>query len=638
MYNIDQISLLIEYKEKKLHELQQNNAKPTEIQLIIEELKPLKVYKARYQIATILGLEKNKNYSSINYIGIEKEDISQYNLTSAQENEVNNLINEIPPESVDLFRARLEIAKLLKMEDDELQRLVNYEGIEENDPNNMSYRLTQTDIDTFNNLKTTIDTLKQNKDNKSINFNDTTIRTINEIYLDINTQDINEYRNKKGEYLDILFGLVDIAYKSKKFHGVNNIEFAIDIYQRFPDALIEIKKDDIKDLIIALNTNQIQDEEKYNTYLNLVAKNINRLSEDENNKTDIEDLLKIIDKTNYSLRIDLEKLISVDNIKIEQSETPALFHYLDNNYDSLNESKREKIYNYLKNRLDNESKDLTRIDLINSLLLNVKNNNFKERLRTDLSSNYRVEFNDRHVSSYSGLVADKIAKLEKKKQMYLKKKTGIDFIDTMYDTRIRDIDKEIEKLKTEDVKYNSSVLNGLDSYYNSKSEKIIELEKQIAELNELKNSLQTRSQQAKVERKIKRLEAKIKKLKQKQGKIEGIQKKVMAPKFWVSFKRGMIKRHFESKAETFEKYAQDYEKLAETNRNMSGMFSSIKAAFYEYKAGRYLSKGLFNRKIFDMLNNSNKITVNGSNQRVMNNNSVNNLRNQNNQAVAQQTI
>ena len=148
--------------------------------------------------------------------------------------------------------------------------------------------------------------------------------------------------------------------------------------------------------------------------------------------------------------------------------------------------------------------------------------------------------------------------------------------------------------------------------------------------------LKTEFQRKSVDRQIKHLQDRIKKLQRAQVRIEKAQKRIMTPKMFINLKRGMVERHFESKSEVYSDYADDYRKRAETTRAMGGMFSGIKAAFYEFKAGRYRTKSELNRAIFDIISKpGNKVTVAGSNQKVVPKKSVQALQQMNQQQVAQ---
>ena len=118
----------------------------------------------------------------------------------------------------------------------------------------------------------------------------------------------------------------------------------------------------------------------------------------------------------------------------------------------------------------------------------------------------------------------------------------------------------------------------------------------------------------------------------------GVQKKIMTPRLFIEMQKDLISRHFESRAEVLANYADDYEKMAEKEKSMNGMFSSIKAAFYEFKAGRYRSKSELNQAILGILSRPEaKITITGSNKKVIPKAAVQALRQQMSQQNVQQS-
>ena len=70
---------------------------------------------------------------------------------------------------------------------------------------------------------------------------------------------------------------------------------------------------------------------------------------------------------------------------------------------------------------------------------------------------------------------------------------------------------------------------------------------------------------------------------------------------------------------------------------MKGFFSEIKAAFYEFQAGRYECKADFNKYIVEMLNDG-KVTVKGSNVSKIKRDKLDAIRNKQTQQVATQTM
>ena len=111
----------------------------------------------------------------------------------------------------------------------------------------------------------------------------------------------------------------------------------------------------------------------------------------------------------------------------------------------------------------------------------------------------------------------------------------------------------------------------------------------------------------------------------------------MMPKLWFSEKKGFVGRGYESKAEVFTTYAEDYREMAQTERQLHGMFSGIKAAFYERKARRFEKKAEFNRRMLERLNRG-RVTVQGANQQNLPADVLAQVRQNQQQQVAVQTI
>ena len=283
--------------------------------------------------------------------------------------------------------------------------------------------------------------------------------------------------------------------------------------------------------------------------------------------------------------------------------------------------------------VDERINDLDKLKRVNKLLLSVKNKNFEERLQNKFSSNKHAEFKNQHLNSYQLLVQDEIRKLEALKAKYISRKPKTGFMSTYYATKEAEIDKEIEKLRQIKESYeDSSTLGVLNSAYNKGTEKVNSLEKEIADLRKLKEQVKSKFHSRLIDRKIENRNKKIARLRKLQGRIVGTQKIIMAPRLFIERKRGMIDRHFETKQEVFQNYANDYQQLANAERSMNGMFSELKAAFYEFKAGRYESKAKFNQKICNVLNGG-TVTVRGNNQRMINRNTLNNIRQNQQQQV-----
>lgn len=637
MYNIELVELLIPYKEKQLRELKNDpSSSAIEIKKLEDELQSLEIYKVRYEIARIIGYENNESFKNVNYIGIENEDFSSINLSQEQLDSLNSLIPQIPAYNAELYRTRLEMAKLLKQEDNKNLQMVNYEGIENSNPSSMQYRLSVREVARFNSLRNRVTILKQSNLFRNSNFNDIAKATINELIDELNSTSKDEYESIKEEDLETLFKLMDIT-GSKEFPEINNYEFAYDISKKYPDIKIKLNSNEILEIIDLLNSDKEMDQEKYQEYLKIVCSNINDLLKEENITDDTKEILSRIEKSNYSLRIEFENRIEDQKIKLQDKDIYSILTYLDKNYDKINEEERKKLLEYKTRRIKDIIKDPDKLEEFNSHLENIKNNNLREELRKSFSNESTVQFSDRHVSSYSNLQSDRIRKLEKKRMQFLSKKIGIEALDVWYKTKAKEIEKEIERIKGLDLSYDNPLLNGLDKGYNKTSEKIIRIQKEIKELQKLKSELKTEFEKKRIDKKIKNLNERITLIRKGQVFIDGTQKKIMTPKLWVKMKQGAIQRHFESKSEVYSDYADDYEKMAEKTREMGGMFSGIKATFYEFKAGRYRSKSELNKVIFNLLNKpGNKIKVDGSNRKVLSKDQVQALQQMNQQQLDDQ--
>ncbi len=639
MYNIEQIRLLITYKEKQLRELKNDSStSPIEIKKVEDELQSLEIYSVRYEIAKIIGYENNDGFKNSNYAGIELEDFTKMNLSQEQLDNLSNLVSRIPAHNADLYRTRLEMAKLLKLDEDKSLQAVNYEGIENNNPSSMQFRLSVRDVARFNSLRNRVTILRQSNNFKNSNFNTLANELREELINKLNNMDLDDYEANKEEELETLYKLLDSMEGEKQFPEISNYAFAYDLSKKYPEINLKLSNVELLKVIDLLDHDQDIEQEKYNDYLKIVISNVNELLKEENVSSDeAKAVIDRINKSNYTLRIDITNNIKDENISFKDKDIEELAEYLDKNYDSLEEPKRDKLTKFLIARLATDIKIVDNAERINKIIEGIKNKELREKIRTALSKNKEAIFSDRHVNSYSGLIGDKIKKLEAKKKKYQSRKTGIAAIDVYNQTRIKEIDKEIERLKQLNLNYDDNVvLDQLDNYYNSKSSKIIKIEKEIAELKKLKADLKTEFQRKSVDRQIKHLQDRIKKLQRAQVRIEKAQKRIMTPKMFINLKRGMVERHFESKSEVYSDYADDYRKRAETTRAMGGMFSGIKAAFYEFKAGRYRTKSELNRAIFDIISKpGNKVTVAGSNQKVVPKKSVQALQQMNQQQVAQ---
>lgn len=617
MYNIEQVRILIKYKQQQLQELKNDSSSSSiEIKKVEDELKTLEIYSVRYEIATIIGFENSAEYRRINYTGIETEDFTTMNLSQEQLDKLSSLTSQIPPYNAELFKTRLEMAKLLKLDEDQNLQAINYDGIENTNPSSMQYRLGVNEVAKFNSLRNRVTILRQSNNFKNSNISDMAKAVRDSLIAKLDSMDIEDYKKNKDEDLETLFKLMDLMGEDKSFPVINNYEFAYDIYKKYPRVDVKLSSTQIIELLELLDKDKTIEQSKYNDYIEIITKNVIALLRDEKDSDETINVLDKINKSGYSLRIDLESRIIHEKVQFNSKEIEDIVRYLDKNYDKLDDKEKDKLFRFAVARIKSELHDPKNADRINDLIKEIKNKELREKLRNALKEREEAIFDDQHETTYSSLIKEKIKKLEIKKSRYLRKRTGIGPIDMMYQTRAREIDKEIARLRELNLSYDDNVIvNGLDEMYNSRSAKIIKIRKQIQELEELKKGLKTEYQKRSIDRKIIRLKYRIKGIQNAQTKIEGFQKRVMTPKMFVEMKRGMINRRFESKAEVYGEQADDLEAIAAKEREMGGMFNRIKAAFHEFKAGRYRSKSEFNRTLFGILSRpGNKITITGSTQ------------------------
>ena len=644
MFDVELAKLVLQRKEDYLQELQ-SNATPdqNEIDNLNKEINYLKATIIRYEIAKLLKLHTNQEYMSNYYLGIENEDINDYDLSPEEISEYNNLISQLPKEQLVNYKLRKQAAKILGEENNKEFAKDDYVGIEKINPKLDKYNLTDQQIEEFNRLVEKINNSIADSTRK-VDITQETVKLLDETFNKLNVEDLAEYDRLKATYMDTLENIINhIQQESRsKIHATaKNCKLAIDLREKYPELQIILSVTAAKQLLNIIENGKL-DEEKYNDYLDYFCQNINELYKDDNNKAEIVNLLNSVNKNNFILRNDLKnKLPNIEGVELElqDNELETLFKYLDKNYDSLEEKVREKLYSILSEKINQDIDNLNKIDSINNLMLSITNKNFGERLQSSFVSKDTVKFKHQHYTSHKELIEEKIKELEKKIQMYESKKPKTGIMASHYDTKIAKLQKEIKKLEEIDEHtFESTVLLGeLDEEYNNKTDKIIEIRKEIAELEKLKQTVNSTFHQRIIDKKIKYRENKIKKLNESKTKIVGNQKRIMAPKLYLQRKKGRFARHFETKEEVFNNYSENYKKMAESQRKMKGFFSEIKAAFYEFQAGRYECKADFNKYIVEMLNDG-KVTVKGSNVSKIKRDKLDAIRNKQTQQVATQTM
>ena len=641
MFNIDVVKVILASKESKLTELSgAQNIDQAAIDNLKAEIEYLKLVVVRYEIAKLLGLDSDQNYIKSNFYGVESEDVNAYNLSAEDMARYNELMNQIPVSQVQRSKMRRDLLKMINKNLDE--KITELRGVEELNPEDDIYRLTEDEQDDFFILAGNMRGLDPDN-TKEVNIRRETSETIKSIFVKLNINDRDEYERIKESNLEdidtLLTSIPDYEHKVF-FTGVLNPNLAADLGRKYPNLDVRLSLNGINNLVRKLEGETL-DEENYNYYLELLSKNIKKSYEDETKRADIERILNSISEDNYTLRNDVSsKIQDIENVdlSIKFDELSTIYKELDENYDNLDENKREKYYAIVVALISGNIANLDKIDDINKLFMGTKNKELNSRIQGKFSSNKIAKFQKRHFTSYQDLVADRIRKLEAKKSKYASKNAKTELGNVHNDTRVKEIEKEIERLREIEKNYDKNpLIKGLDKNYNKKTDKIIKLEKDLAELKTLKQQVRSKFRKKLIDWRIKRISKKIAKLEKSRIKIVGRQKKIMMPKLWFSEKKGFVGRGYESKAEVFTTYAEDYREMAQTERQLHGMFSGIKAAFYERKARRFEKKAEFNRRMLERLNRG-RVTVQGANQQNLPADVLAQVRQNQQQQVAVQTI
>ena len=620
MYNIDLLELILEFKEKELQEKQAQQSDILTINDIKKEIEYLKTIKIRYEIAKILKLDKNPELIKKDFIGIENENLDNYSLTLSDKVRCSNLISSIPSEQINRYKIREQIRDLLC--ENNKNNITELYQIEKVNPTLPFYALKPTQIDRFYDLTKEIDKLEI-ETTKKIDCNKAATKIIKNNLTKLNLLDMEEFNKEKDATFEIIDKVINaLGDKKVKLNltNISNYELAKTLKDKYPNSTIIMNIKGIEKLLNKIKNNNISEEE-YEEYIQLLADNINKLYEDNQNKEELEKLLNSIPNENYILRNNLSKhLRNIENvnIKIDSQELKNIMEYLDNNYDTADEKEIDKYYEIIKNIIEENRKDLNKITEINRIILSVKNKKLKDRLTADFSKYENIQVQNKHKDAYKELVQKTISKLENEKAKYLNKKTNSVIKSSYYDIKISEIDKKIEHLKSLDLNYEDTItISMLDDSYNEKTDKIIKLEKEIKLLKELKEQVNSNIHKKIIEKRIAKKTEKIEKLKKSKIKILGIQKKIMVPTFILNKRKGNINRHFESKKEVFENYSKNYQKMAEKEKELGGMLNGIKALLYESKANKYHNKAIRNQKICELLNKRNT-KIKGKNKHKVN--------------------
>lgn len=641
MFNLDLVEKVLEEKRKELIEVQ--SVQPINkivVNNIIKEINYLKALIVRYKIAVLLKLDKDLSYVNNNYLGIEEENVNDFNLTSQELVEYNDLISQLPQEQLKRYKVRKQMADILGEDKTNELKKDNYEGIENINPELLKYGLNNQQITEFKKLVSKLNGMSADT-TVCVDAKKEALNLVKNAYRKLNVDDINVYNSIKDSYLETLDKLMDSIDEEEKnnlFSDVSSYEVASDLSEKYDNVSIKLDLNGTEKLLREIEMMDVSDA-KYDEYINLLCSSIKSLYNDDNNKSYIENLLNSIGDYNYTLRYDLStRLNNISNVhlSLETDEVEGLFRTLDDNYDTIPEKERDKYFSLLVDKVRSEANDLDNLEELNNLMKSTKNNSFKKKLQNSLSKNDNMEFGNQQSNSYDSLVNDQIARLNRRIQQYESRKPRTGASSSYYDTRIAELEKEKQHLQDIDVEYNNIVLKALDSVYDSRTDKSIKIQKEIAELQELKKSINSKFHERIINNRIARRNDKLNKIKNTKVKITGVQKRIMAPKLWLNQHRGMVDRHFEAREEVSQKYAEDYSKMAETERNLGGMFSGVRAAFYDFQAGRYQSKAEFNHNMCEMLNNA-RVTVNGNNPINISRQVLNQIRQRQQQQLQTQT-
>lgn len=621
MLDIEISKLVLKRKQEELNNLTNNNqSNTTEIDALKKEISYLKTYLNRYRLAEILKLDKDKNYISSNFIGIELENLNDYDLTQEERNEFNSIVSQIPKLETTIYKHRRSIAAILKKEENEELKKTNYQGIEKTNPDLIRYNISEEDLKYFKNTVKKINALIQYSNEKYIDIDKEAIEILKNAFNALNIEDKDTYESIKEEY----FNTIDLVMKhtskestSKALFGVSliNNDLGLELSKKHPELKLNMTMETLKRLFKEVENGNLSDE-KTKDHLNFLCIKINELYQDDNNKEEIENLLNGINnkiELKYELSVRLKNINNI-NLYLTNEEIKTIFNHLDENYNNLDEEKREKYYRIVISDIEKNIYNLEKVEEINKLILGIKNKELEERLQKQFKEQKYVKFSNRNIINQDTLLEEQIKKLENLKNRLEKNNKKIEFLDNHKEIRITSINKEIERLKKLKLKYDKNiVVNGLDKLYNNKTDKIIEIDKEIQKLNEIKGDINSKFVQRIVDNKIKKKEAKVSKLQKAKVNILKNQRKIMAPKLFVEQKKETIKRRLESRQEVFAAKEQGYDILAERENELNEMFSGIKKAFYEFKSGRYQSKRERNESIYEILYKS-EIQVTGANE------------------------
>lgn len=624
--------------EKREQELAQEGIGQSIVDRLTMEINYLKALLVRYEIAKIVQLDKDPSFMDKDYFGVEEISLGNLNLSGDDIKKIFELRAQLPKEQFDIYKKRVRLAEIIYSNAEiSIDSLDNIElAVHMLD----QFHLSEEAKAEFLLIADEIKSLGQST-TKIVPYREEAFSTLQEAVSSLNVENIDDYINLKEsnfKKIEQVISFISGEKLNSLFMGIHNYQFALDLMGKYPNIKATVDMGTVEKLLNILESSTLE-EEQYSQYLDLLCSSLEQLYTIEENKQVIEDLLNQIDSSKYKLRLGLDtKLHGIQNVdfSIKDNEIEALFSFIDHNYDSLDEATREAYYHLIEEKLKDASKNIQTIDLVNQFTMKVTNKALEDRLRKIFSKTSNIKFANQHDDIFQSIVKDHIDALQKEKATLEKKKQKGFLFDARYDARIREIDKEIVELQKMNSDTDNRKIQDLDKSFNENIDKIIKMEKDLDHLKQLRESVKLRVFKNVVDKKIEKREKKLKKLESKRVKIVGEQTKKLIPEVKLRLSENKKIRFHEARGEVFQTYADDYAKAAETERNLHGMFSGIKAAFYDFKANSYQRKADFNVSMCERLRDR-KIALKGANERRISSSTYEMAVQTNQQQVAVQT-
>ena len=602
--------------EKREEALEEEGIGPSIVERLKMEIDYLKALLVRYEIAKILNLDKDPSLMEKDFFGVEEVSIGDLDLSREDIKRIFELRAQLPKEQLEIYKKRVRLAEILKTG---LERsLDSLDNIELAVYSLDRFDLTEEEKAEFRLIADEIKALGSST--KVVPYREEAFAVFQEAFASLNVDTLTDYISVKESNFERIRQVISFIPEEKiaSFTEIHNYLFALDLMREYSHIKATVDLESAKKLMTIIETSTL-DEEKYTEYLDLLCSSLEKLYEVEDNKHTIEEMLNNINPLKFKLRLDLSnKLHGIENVdfSIKDSELVALFDFIDRNYHSLDEATREAYYHLIEEKLIRASNSIQTVDLVNQFTMRVTNKELERKLRGIFADKPYVKFRNQHDNPFQTIIESKIAALENEKAMCVRKKENGFLFDARYDVRISEIDKEIAALREMKSDFADGKLKSLDESFNKNVDKIIKLEKDIDHLRQLKEAVKLRIVQHSIDKRIEKREKKLHKLEMKKVKIVGKQTKKLIPEIKLKLNEDRKLRRYEARGEVFKKYADDYARLAEAERHLNGMFSGIKAAFYDLKANRYQKKADFNNNMCEELRRRKVILRGGTSRRM----------------------